>query len=67
MTSHASPTSDQQHNPFSKEELRHFEDEDAEAGSAIGKMLSLFFFYTVIVMTISSVATYWWITAANGQ
>ena len=46
---------------FQPEELRQFEADDAEAGSAIGKMLSLFFFYTVIVMAISAYVTYRWV------
>ncbi len=46
---------------FSRDEMRQFEADDAEAGSVIGRMLSLFFLYTVIVMTISTLATIWWI------
>jgi len=47
-------------NPFAPEELKQFSADDAEAGRAIGKMLSLFFLYTVIVMVISTVATFIW-------
>ncbi|MCA9090926.1 MAG: hypothetical protein KDA90_20070 [Planctomycetaceae bacterium] len=46
---------------FSRDELRQFEADDAEAGSAIGQMLSLFFLYTIVVMTISTLVTIWWI------
>ncbi|MBI1312567.1 hypothetical protein GC176_14840 [bacterium] len=42
---------------FDKAELRQFAADDAEAGGAIGKMLSLLFIYTVIAMTIVSVWT----------
>ncbi|MCA8993891.1 MAG: hypothetical protein KDA88_18035 [Planctomycetaceae bacterium] len=48
-------------NLFTQAELKQFEADDAEAGQAIGKMLSMFFFYTVIVMIISTIATIWWI------
>jgi hypothetical protein len=47
---------------FSREELRSFDADDVEAGGNICKMLSLFFFYTVIVMGISTLVTYWWVT-----
>ena len=61
--SHAAANDDQ--NLFAAEELKQFAADDAEAGRAIGKMLSIFFFYTVIVMGISSVATYYWITTST--
>jgi len=60
MSDHATPQPVE--NPFEETELKQFEADDAEAGRAIGKMLSIFFFYTVIVMTISTIATYWWIS-----
>lgn len=47
---------------FTREELRSFDADDTEAGGNICKMLSLFFFYTVIVMGISTLVTYWWLT-----
>ena len=59
MAEHSSTTEEI---PFSKDELKQFGADDAEAGSAIGRMLSLFFFYTVIVMTISTVATFIWVS-----
>lgn len=37
---------------FNDEDLHEFDRDDVQAGSAIGKMLSLFFLYTVIAMTI---------------
>jgi hypothetical protein len=43
---------------FDRDELRQFEDDDREAGTNIGKMLSILFVYTVIVMAISAYATY---------
>jgi hypothetical protein len=41
---------------FTDEEIKQFDADDTEAGSAIGKMLVLFFLYTVCAM--SHVA--WW-------
>lgn len=67
MEPHGPAVADEQQNPFSKEDLRSFDADDVEAGAAIGKMLSLFFLYTVIVMTISTVATWWWVSSPNGQ
>ncbi|REJ84064.1 MAG: hypothetical protein DWQ34_27855 [Planctomycetota bacterium] len=46
---------------FTQAELREFDADDVEAGKNICKMLSLFFFYTVIVMGISVWVTYTWI------
>lgn len=46
---------------FDREELKQFGADDVEAGQAICKMLSLFFFYTVIVMGLSTYITYRWI------
>jgi hypothetical protein len=43
---------------FQRAELTQFADDDREAGMAIGKMLSVLFIYTVIVMAISAYATY---------
>jgi hypothetical protein len=37
------------------------DDDDYEAGSNIGKMLSILFLYTVLVMGISAYVTYRWI------
>jgi len=37
---------------FEEDELEQFDADDVTAGSAICKMLSLFFLYTVIVMAI---------------
>jgi hypothetical protein len=41
---------------FDKTEIKYFDSEDGHAGSVIGKMLSLFFLYTVLVM---SLVAYW--------
>jgi len=46
---------------FSQAELREFDADDVEAGKNICKMLSLFFFYTVIVMGLSTYVTYSWV------
>jgi hypothetical protein len=43
---------------FDRDELHQFEEDDREAGTNIGKMLSMLFVYTVIVMSISAYATY---------
>ncbi|MGD9854611.1 MAG: hypothetical protein AB7U20_06620 [Planctomycetaceae bacterium] len=48
--------------PFGREEIREFSSDDVEAGRNICKMLSLFFFYTVIVMGLSTYVTYRWVT-----
>ena len=42
--------------PFDREQIAEFDQEDRQAGGAIGKMLALFFLYTVIVMTFVA----WW-------
>lgn len=47
---------------FTADEIRQFDRDDAEAGQAIGKMLSIMFLYTVIVMGISAAVTYYWVT-----
>lgn len=41
---------------FSDADLEQFDADDVQAGSAIGKMLSIFFLYTVIAMSI----VVWW-------
>jgi hypothetical protein len=46
---------------FSREDLKQFGADDVEAGKNICKMLSLFFFYTVIVMALSTFITYRWV------
>ena len=47
---------------FTRAELKSFDADDIEAGSNICKMLSIFFFYTVVVMGISGLVTYSWIS-----
>jgi hypothetical protein len=42
--------------PFTETQVEQFEEDDGDAGRAIGKMLALFFLYTIIAM--SGVA--WW-------
>ena len=46
---------------FNRQELKQFGADDVEAGRNICKMLSLFFFYTVIVMALSTYITWRWI------
>ena len=41
---------------FSRSDLKQFAADDVEAGSAIGKMLTGFFAYTVVVMSLVA----WW-------
>jgi len=41
---------------FSRSDLKQFAADDVEAGSAIGKMLTAFFAYTVVVMSLVA----WW-------
>ncbi|MEZ6066802.1 MAG: hypothetical protein R3B90_14105 [Planctomycetaceae bacterium] len=46
---------------FDAAELREFAAADVEAGRGICKLLSVFFFYTVIVMALSTVVTWYWV------
>jgi len=41
---------------FSREEVRQFDNDDAEAGRRIGKILTALFVYTLIAMSI----VIWW-------
>ena len=41
---------------FNQAEIEQFDADDTVAGRAIGKMLSWFFLYTVIVMSLAA----WW-------
>ncbi len=43
---------------FDKAQLHFFGAEDSHAGGVIGKMLSLFFLYTVVVMALVAVWTF---------
>jgi hypothetical protein len=47
---------------FDKTQLKYFDSEDGHAGSVIGKMLSLFFLYTVLAM---SLVAYWTFSAVG--
>lgn len=62
MSDHPPLTQETDPIPFSPADLKQFDADDAEAGRAIGKMLSLFFLYTVLAMTGAAYATYWWTT-----
>lgn len=52
---------------FTPREVKQFGQDDAEAGAAIGKMLSLFFLYTVLAMAVSTFGTWWWVTHPTVQ
>lgn len=67
MSEHAHAAQPALDEVFRPDEIREFDAADAEAGRAIGKMLSLFFIYTVIVMVFSTLATYYWVTTAAAQ
>jgi hypothetical protein len=41
---------------FTDEEIKQFDADDTQVGGAIGKMLSVFFLYTVVAMSIVA----WW-------
>lgn len=47
---------------FNKADISFFSSEDGHAGSVIGKMLALFFFYTVVVMAL---VAYWTFSVTN--
>ncbi|MFV0446518.1 MAG: hypothetical protein ACK5Q5_23345 [Planctomycetaceae bacterium] len=64
MSEHATatePAPDTMEPLFDAAELKQFDNDDVEAGRNICKMLSLFFFYTVIVMGISTYVTMRWV------
>jgi len=48
---------------FEPNEIAQFEADDTEAGKNIGKMLSIFFLYTLIAM---SIAGYWTYRSVSG-
>lgn len=48
---------------FDPKEIESFDSDDTQAGRAIGKMLSWFFLYTIIVM---SLAAYWTYRSISG-
>jgi hypothetical protein len=51
--------------PFSPQDLKGFVADDQDAGRSICKMLSLFFFYTVIMMGAMTAITYYWVTKSQ--
>lgn len=55
MSDQASPAEDPLFTPV---EIEQFEADDVVAGSAIGKMLSILFLYTVLAMTLVGGWTY---------
>ncbi|WP_437201722.1 hypothetical protein [Planctomicrobium sp. SH664] len=66
MSEHSTPLPSSEPAPFTSTQVKQFDADDAEAGAAIGKMLSIFFLYTVAAMAFATSITYWWITHANG-
>lgn len=52
---------------FTAVEVEQFEADDVVAGSAIGKMLSILFLYTVLVMTFVGWWTYSSINEGHGS
>ena len=52
---------------FSALEVEQFEADDVVAGSAIGKMLSLLFLYTVLAMSLVAWWTYTSLSEESGQ
>jgi hypothetical protein len=43
-------------NPFNRDDIAQFDADDVAAGKSIGVMLSWFFLYTVVVMSLAA----WW-------
>lgn len=56
-------TPEAQEPQFSPQEIAQFDADDAECGGALGKMLSLFFLYTIAAM---SIAATWTFISADG-
>jgi hypothetical protein len=54
-SAHGTPTANVE-KLFTHDEIEQFDADDETAGGTIGKMLALFFLYTVIVMS----AVAWW-------
>lgn len=44
---------------FNDEELKQFDADDSQAGGAIGKMLTILFLYTIAVMSLAAIWTYY--------
>ncbi|MCA9078161.1 MAG: hypothetical protein KDA93_24235 [Planctomycetaceae bacterium] len=61
MSETTAPPATTTEEPFDRAAIKEFSADDVEAGQAITKMLSLFFFYTVIVMGLSTYVTYRWV------
>ena len=47
VASHDDPPSPGEGGPFTEQQIEQFEEDDGDAGRAIGKMLATFFLYTV--------------------
>ncbi len=60
---HAAPAGTLPEPLFNREELAQFDQDDVQAGSVIGKMLALFFVYTVVVMSLAA----WWTFSVVGD
>ena len=59
-----SPSSANTNEPFfSRQEIRQFDSDDAEAGRRIGKILTTLFVYTLIAMSV----VIWWTLRTVGH
>lgn len=56
-TAAASPASAAPENPFNRDDIAQFDADDVAAGRSIGVMLSWFFLYTVVVMSLAALWT----------
>ena len=50
--------------PFTERQIDQFDADDGDAGRAIGKMLALFFLYTVVAM---SIVAYWTLRTTDAR
>lgn len=67
MSDHSAPATSTEQPLFSAVEVEQFAADDVTAGSAIGKMLSALFLYTVVAMSIAGWWTWSSIQAANAE
>ncbi|TWU09248.1 hypothetical protein CA54_44880 [Symmachiella macrocystis] len=49
---------------FDRQELAHFSSDDTEVTANIGKMLTIFFFYSLVAMMCVTLWA-WWISSSN--
>lgn len=67
MSDHSAPATSTEQPLFSAVEVEQFMADDVTAGSAIGKMLSALFLYTVVAMSIAGWWTWSSIQSANAE